>query len=199
MLSAVAFNALAVSAVQPNSRMTEPTCCEISIATAPSLLITLMGQSSTISCDRMLSGRHLTSSQIAKAQHVHSLTRAAQLYLALAMTRSVFSPPGQQRRVTRIPVEKLMPTPASCIIARACTTRLRGDSVRRIRLGFVRLSYGGIFPAAYFGDAHFALPLLSSSLPYRDHQPLRLVIFSLRPELPRCRRNVSDARRLPQV
>ena len=32
--------------------------------------------------------------------------------------------------------------------------------------------------------------LLSSSLPCRDHQSLRLVIFSLRPEFPRCRRTV---------
>ena len=40
----------------------------------------------------------------------------------------------------------------------------------------------------------FSLP--SPSFPCRDHQSLRLVVFSLRPEFPRRRRNVSDARRL---
>lgn len=42
-------------------------------------------------------------------------------------------------------------------------------------------------PGAYCTDAHFRLSLPSSSLPYRDHQSLRLVIFSLHPELPGCR------------
>src|SRR5258708_2009555 len=50
-------------------------------------------------------------------------------------------------------------------------------------------------PPAYPTDAHLRLSLPSSSLPRRDHQSLRLVIFSLPPELPRCRGNVSDARR----
>ena len=71
-----------------------------------------------------------------------------------------------------------------------------------IRKGIVRLNSGGCnqtVPAAYFTDAHLRLSLSSSSLPRRDYQSLRLVIFSLRPELPRCRRNVSDARCLPQL
>ena len=52
--------------------------------------------------------------------------------------------------------------------------------------GIVRLTADVIdsFPAAYFKDAHFRFSLPSSSLPYRDHQSLRLVIFSLRLELP---------------
>ena len=69
-------------------------------------------------------------------------------------------------------------------------------------MGIVRLNGGGCnqtVPAAYSTDAHLRLSLSSSSLPRRDHQSLRLVIFSLRPELPRCRRNVSDARCLPQL
>src|SRR5258705_7667365 len=48
-------------------------------------------------------------------------------------------------------------------------------------------------------DAHLRLSLSSSSLPRRDYQSLRLVIFSLRLELPRCRRNVTDARCVPQL
>src|SRR5216683_2583690 len=48
--------------------------------------------------------------------------------------------------------------------------------------------------AAYSTDAlHLALP--SSSLSCRDHQSQRLVVFSVRSQLSRCRRNVSDARR----
>jgi len=59
--------------------------------------------------------------------------------------------------------------------------------------GIVRLNGGRCnrtVPAAYSADAHLRLSLLSSSLPRRDYQSLRLVIFSLRLELPRCRRNV---------
>jgi hypothetical protein len=56
-----------------------------------------------------------------------------------------------------------------------------------------------VIPTAYSKDAHLCLSLTSSSLPRRDYQSLRLVIFPLRTELPRRRRNVSDARRLPQL
>src|SRR5882672_2218886 len=52
--------------------------------------------------------------------------------------------------------------------------------------------------AAYSTDA-LCLTLRSSSLSCRDHQSLRLAIFSLRPQLPRCRRNVSDARRFTHI
>src|SRR5258708_39207401 len=45
---------------------------------------------------------------------------------------------------------------------------------------------------AYCTDA-LRFPLPSLSLPSSDHQSLRLVVFSLRSELPRCRRNVSHA------
>src|SRR5258705_3958957 len=48
-------------------------------------------------------------------------------------------------------------------------------------------------------DAHLRLSLSPSSLPRRDYQSLRLVIFALRLELPRCRRNVTDARCVPQL
>lgn len=48
--------------------------------------------------------------------------------------------------------------------------------------------------AAYSVNAQL-LNLPSSSLPHRDHQSLRLVVFSLSFELPRCRGNVSHAPR----
>src|SRR6266850_6944125 len=65
------------------------------------------------------------------------------------------------------------------------------------RTGIVRLIVGRCnqaVHAAYSTDAHLRFSLPSSPFPRRDHQSLRLVVFSLRPELPRCRRNVSDAR-----
>jgi hypothetical protein len=48
-------------------------------------------------------------------------------------------------------------------------------------------------------DANIRLSLPSSSLPRRDHQSLRLVIFSLLFELPRYRRNVSPCAGLPSA
>src|SRR5260370_106342 len=64
--------------------------------------------------------------------------------------------------------------------------------------GIVRLKGGRCnqaVPAPYSTNAHLRFPLSSSPFSRRDYQSLRLVVFSLRPELPRCRRNVSDARR----
>ena len=54
-------------------------------------------------------------------------------------------------------------------------------------------------PAPYSTNAHVRFSLSSSSFSRRDHQSLRLVVFSLRPEFPRCRGNVSDTRRLPEL
>lgn len=51
----------------------------------------------------------------------------------------------------------------------------------------------GMFMGHKSADVHLRLALLSSSLPHRNHQSFRLVIFWLRPELPRCGRNVCDA------
>ena len=64
----------------------------------------------------------------------------------------------------------------------------------RTAIGIVRLKGGGCnqaVHAAYCMDAPLRLSLPSSSLPSRDHQSQRLVVFSLRPQLSRFRRNVS--------
>src|SRR5260370_657552 len=79
------------------------------------------------------------------------------------------------------PADKL--GPAGCQVK--CQ---RGSPVVRYDEGIVRLTVERChqtFPAAYSTNAHFRFSLLSSSLPRRDYQPLRLVIFSLRSELPR--------------
>ncbi len=62
--------------------------------------------------------------------------------------------------------------------------------------GIVRLNGGRCnrtVPAPYSTNAHLRFPLPSSSFSRRDHQSLRLALLPLHSELPRCRRNVSDA------
>ena len=62
--------------------------------------------------------------------------------------------------------------------------------------GIVRLNGGRCnrtVPAPYSTNAHLRFPLSSSSFSRRDHQSLRLALLPLHSELPRCRRNVSDA------
>ena len=54
-------------------------------------------------------------------------------------------------------------------------------------------------PAVYSTDVHFRLSLPLASLFPPRLSSLRLDIFSLRRELPLCRRSVSDARYVPQL
>ena len=68
-----------------------------------------------------------------------------------------------------------------------------GKTFAMIYEGIVRLTLKDVIrrdDPAYCTDAHHCFSLPSSSLPRRDHQPWRLVVFSFRLELSRRGRNV---------